>query len=56
MKKKIERRPKEAWDQPVPPVKGAITEPEDLIRNPDSVAQQGMSPRPQGETELRNWL
>lgn len=56
MKKKIERKPRELWDQPVPPVKGAVTEPEDMIRNPDKAAEEGMKPRPTAEIEPQNWL
>lgn len=56
MKKKIERKPQELRDRPVPPVKGAISVPEDVVLRPDTAMDQGLISGPQAVTDPENWL
>lgn len=54
--KKDEKLPHEPRDRPVPPVKGAVTMPEDVILRPDTAAQQGILSGPQAATDFDSWL
>lgn len=54
MKKKVERKPMELGDRPVPPVKGAVTEPVDLLQRPSQMLENGLLPGQYHETGERN--
>ena len=57
MKQKNDKRPvHEVKDRPVPPVKGAVSVPQDIVTRPDAALQQGILSGPQAVTEPENWL
>lgn len=57
MSKKNDKRPAhELRDRPVPPVKGAVSVPQDIVTHPDAALQQGILSGPQAVTEPENWL
>lgn len=55
MKKKIERKPQELRDRPVPPVKGAVNQQPDVVLRPNAALEQGLVSGPQAVTDVDNW-
>lgn len=54
--KKEQPRQHELRDQPVPPVKGAVTVPEDIILRPDRAMQQGLLSGHRTIPSLEDWV
>lgn len=54
--KKEQTRKHELRDRPVPPVKGAVTVPEDIVLRPDIAMQQGLLSGPQAVTDPDGWV
>jgi hypothetical protein len=57
MKEKTDKKPSHTlMDRPVPPVKGAVNVPEDIVLRPDISLKQGLLSGPQAVTDPDGWL
>ena len=55
-KKKETPNPRELRDQPVPPVKGAVTDLQDAVLRPDRVMERDTLVRPENSVDFGSWL
>ena len=57
MKEKTDKKPQyPLQDRPVPPVKGAVQVPEDIVLRPDAAMWQGRVPGPERMADFDGWL
>lgn len=57
MKEKTDKKlSRTLMDRPVPPVKGAVNVPEDIVLRPDISLKQGLLSGPQAVTDPDGWL
>lgn len=54
--KKDEKQQHELRDRPVPPVKGAVNVPKDIVARPDVAMEQGLLSGPQAVMDFDGWL